>query len=44
MKHWDLLQFDEDCVQKFNVAPIVAYSKHKSIGDIYSRSKLKTLP
>ena len=41
MKHWHFLQFDE--VQIFNTAPIVAYSKHKSIGDMLSRSKLKTL-
>ncbi|XP_071124112.1 uncharacterized protein [Mytilus edulis] len=43
MKHWHLLQFDEDCVQIFNTAPIVAYSKHKSIGDMLSRSKLKNV-
>lgn len=43
MKHWHLLQFEEDCVQIFNAAPIVAYSQHKSVGDMLNRSKLKTL-
>lgn len=41
MKYWDNIQHDEVCKKLFTTPPMVAYSKHKNIGDLIIRSKLK---
>lgn len=31
---FEFLKFEEECVEVFNVEPIVAYNTHKSVGDM----------
>ena len=41
MKHWHTLKEDEICKNVFSKEPIIAYSKHKNLGDILTSTKLK---
>ena len=41
LKHWKLLQNDHICKEIFVSEPIIAYSKHKSIGDLITHSRLQ---
>ena len=41
LKYWNYIQHDEVCNDLFKTPPMVAYSRHKNIGDLIVRSKLK---
>ena len=41
LKYWNGLKSDSDCKIIFDSEPIVAYSKHKNIGDMIIRARLK---
>ena len=43
MKYWNYIQHDEACKDLFTTPPMIAYSKHKNIGDLIVRSKLKSI-
>jgi hypothetical protein len=43
MKYWNYMQYDEACKGLFTTPPMIAYSKHKNIGDLIVRSKLKSI-
>ena len=41
MKYWNYIQHDEVCNDLFTTTPMKANSRHKNIGDLIARSKLK---
>ena len=41
LKYWNIIQNDEDCSEIFKNQPIVAYSRHKNLGDVLTNSILK---
>jgi hypothetical protein len=41
IKYWNLLKFNETCKKMFQQKPIVAYKKHKNLGEILSCAKIK---
>ena len=41
LKYQNYTQQDEICSDLFKTPPMIAYSKHKNIGDLIIRSKLK---
>jgi hypothetical protein len=41
LKYWNLLKFNETCKKIFQQKPIVAYKKHKNLGEILSCAKIK---
>ncbi|KAK3109108.1 hypothetical protein FSP39_023246 [Pinctada imbricata] len=41
LKYWKDLKSDSDCNQIFDSEPMVAYSKHKNIGDLIIRARLQ---
>lgn len=41
LEHWKLLQKDPICKEMFNIEPIIAYSKHKSISELIIHSRLQ---
>ena len=40
LKYWNEMKCNSSCTHIFETEPIIAYSKHKNIGDIIIRSKL----
>jgi len=41
VKHWQLLKHNEICRDIFTKEPIIAYEKHRNLGDILTFSKIK---
>ena len=41
LKHWHLLSFNETCRMIFQQKPIIAYRKHKNLGEILTSAKIK---
>lgn len=41
LKYWNKMTTDPICRDLFKSEPIIAYSKHKNVGDILIRSKLQ---
>ena len=41
LKHWNILQTDTICKELFIDEPIIAYSKHKNIGEMIIKSRLQ---
>ena len=41
MKHWHLLKYDETCEPILSENPMVAYKRHKNLGDILTSSLIK---
>lgn len=41
LEHWKLLQKHPICKEMFNIEPIIAYSKHKSISELIIHSRLQ---
>ena len=41
LKYWNVLKFNETCKKIFQQKPIVAYKKHKNLGEILSCAKIK---
>ena len=41
LKYWNILKTDSTCKQLFDTEPIIAYSKHKNIGDLLIKSRLQ---
>ena len=41
LKYWNLLKFNETCKTIFQQKPIVAYRKHKNLGEILTCAKIK---
>ena len=41
LKYWHILNRDKKCNEVFKNLPIVAYKRHKNIGDLLTSSKLK---
>ena len=41
IKHWPTVLKDKTCRKIFTSEPIIAYSKHKNIGDIVTSSRLQ---
>ena len=41
LKYWHILQRDADCKKIFSDMPIVAYSRHKNLGDMLTSAKIK---
>ena len=40
VKHWQLLKHNEICRDIFTKEPIIAYKKHRNLGDILTSSKI----
>jgi hypothetical protein len=43
VKHWQLLKHNEICRDIFTKEPIIAYKKHRNLGDILTSSKIKKI-
>ncbi|XP_062579196.1 uncharacterized protein LOC134241129 [Saccostrea cucullata] len=41
LKYWNILEADPTCKDLFKSEPIIAYSKHKNIGDLLIKSSLQ---
>ena len=41
LKYWNLLSFDETCREIFREKPIIAYKKHKNLGEILTSARVK---
>lgn len=41
LKYWNVLKNDEICKELFTKEPIIAYSKHKNIGEMIIQSRLQ---
>ena len=40
VKHWQLLKHNKICKDMFTKEPIIAYKKHRNLGDILTSSKI----
>ena len=40
-KYWHLLNLDDDCKNIFTETPMIAFKKHKNLGDNLPSAKLK---